>query len=397
MIGPGPLDGVRVLDLGGEMGGYGTRLLGELGADVIKIEPPAGDRQRRRPPLRAGIEGPEASLVFAYYQAGKRGITLDAGRDEAVPLLTELAAGADAVVLAPSKRTPVAGLDRAARALSWASTTAVVVCLTPYGLDGPLRDLRATHFTSYAMGGLMKRMGTPDGEPVAVPYQQMHDQLAMQAAVAVLAGLRDRPVAGGQFVELSLHELLGAQDDQLDRYAASFEIAGRTPARQAPPTGVWQCLDGEVELLVHNPPHWRGVVRLLGSPPELADPALDDRGERLARGTEIAALVGPRLLAMRVDEVVERGQKLGIPCAAVNSPAGFVEDPQPRARGYWRRAAHPVLGTIRTPGDPFRSAPALLTHRRRAPLLGEHNTVVYCGELGHEPAELAAWREDGLV
>jgi hypothetical protein len=92
MIGPGPLDGVRVLDLGGEMGGYGTRLLGELGADVLKVEPPAGDRQRRRPPLRAGVEGPEASLVFAYYQAGKRGTTLDAGRPDAVPLLTELAA-----------------------------------------------------------------------------------------------------------------------------------------------------------------------------------------------------------------------------------------------------------------------------------------------------------------
>jgi len=393
----GPLTGRRVLDLSGEMGAYGTRLLAELGAEVVLVEPPGGLRLRSRPPLRAGVSGPEASLVFAYYQSSKRGVTLDASRAAALPLLAALAATCDAVVFAPSRRAPVVGFDARARALSWAPDDAVVVCLTPFGLDGPYRDLRATHFTSYAMGGLMKRMGSPDGPPLAVPYQQMHDQLALHAAFAVLAGWRDRPVVGGQFVELSLHELIGGQDDQLDRYAAVFDIARRVAAVQPPPTGVWTCADGSVELLVHNPPHWRGFVKLLDSPPALADPALDQRATRLERRDTVAPLVAARLAALPVDVVVARGQELGVPCAAVNPPSGFVDDPQPLVRGYWRSYSHPVLGALRTPGDPFRSSPPMLAHRSPAPPLGADNVAVWCDELGFPAAALAAWKEDDLV
>ncbi|HTF06805.1 MAG TPA: CoA transferase [Asanoa sp.] len=397
MADAGPLAGRRVVDLSGEMGGYGTRLLAELGADVVLVEPPGGLPQRTRPPLRAGCTGPEASLVFAYYHSSKRGVTLDVTRPAALPLLSALAGSADAVVLAPSRRAPVVGLDPDARAVSWAPAGAVVVCLTPFGLSGPYRDLRATHLTSYAMGGLMKRMGPPGGPPRAVPYQQMHDQLALHGAFAVLAGWRDHAVVGGQFVELSLHELIGGQDDQLDRYAAAFDIAGRVPATQAPPTGVWRCLDGFVEVLVHNPPHWRGFRTLIGAPPELADPAFEQRGARLQRRAAILPLVADRLARLPVAELVERGQALGVPCAAVNEPAGFVDDPQPAARDYWRTTRHPVLGAVRTPGASFRSTPALLAHRSPAPMLGEHNAAIWCGELGFAPDALTTWREDGLV
>jgi crotonobetainyl-CoA:carnitine CoA-transferase CaiB-like acyl-CoA transferase len=394
---PGPLRGRRVLDLSGEMGSYGTKLLGEFGADVIKVEPPDGDRQRQRPPHRAASLGPESSLVFAYYNASKRGITLDVSRPEASPLLAELAAGSDAIVLAPSRRTPVVGFDRTRRALSWAPHHAVVVCLTPFGLDGPFRDLRATHFTSYAMGGLMRRMGPPEGPPLAVPYQQMHDQLALHAAVGVLVALRERPVMGGQFVELSLHELIGGQDDQVDRYAATAHIAGRTPAVAPPPTGVWACADGHVEILVHNPPHWQGFVRLLGSPRDLLDPALERRQERLDRRHDLAPSIGKSLADMQVEDVVTQGQALGVPCAAVNTPARFVDDVHPRSRGFWREQHHPAIGAFRAPGEPFLSSTPLLTHRRPAPLLGEHNEQLYCAELGHDRADLDAWRVDRLV
>ena len=101
---PQPLTGVRVLDLSGAIGAYCTRLLGDLGADVVKVEPPAGDALRRRPPFKDGATGPEASLVFATYHANKRGITLDTTSDTALPLLAELGATADVVVISPSRR-----------------------------------------------------------------------------------------------------------------------------------------------------------------------------------------------------------------------------------------------------------------------------------------------------
>lgn len=393
-----PLHGRRVLDLSGEMGSYGARLLAELGADVVKVEPPGGDRQRSRPPYRPGVAVPESSLVFAYYNASKRGITLDATRPDALPLLAALAAHSDAVLVTASPQSPVAGLDPVRRQLSWAPNGAVVVCLSPFGLDGPYRGLRATHFTSYAMSGLMRRMGPPEGPPLAAPYQHLHDELALQAAVAVLVGLRERPVRGGQFVELSLHEFAGAQDDQLDHYAATFTPSGRVAAHvAAPPAGVWSCRDGDVELLVHNPPHWRGFVRLVGAPAQLTDPALEERATRLARREELSRIVADRLGAMTVEEVISGGQALGVPCAAVNTPERFVDDPQPRERGYWRTEEHPTLGQLRLPGTPFRATAPVFVHRGPAPMLGQHNADIYCGELGHDPSELDKWRASGLV
>ena len=100
-----------MLDVSDAIGAYCTRLLAGLGADVIKVEYPEGDELRRRPPFRDGSVGPEASLVFAYYHAGKRGITLDTRREESVPILRELGATADVVVISPSRRRPLAGFD----------------------------------------------------------------------------------------------------------------------------------------------------------------------------------------------------------------------------------------------------------------------------------------------
>src|SRR5262249_13536379 len=144
-----PLDETRVLDVSDAIGAYCTRLLAGLGADVIKVEPPTGDELRRRPPFRDGVEGDDASLVFAYYHAGKRGVTLDTRRRESVPLLRELAAGVDVVVASPSRRRPLAGFDDERLELAWATDDAVVCTVTPYGVTGPHRHWRATHFVAY--------------------------------------------------------------------------------------------------------------------------------------------------------------------------------------------------------------------------------------------------------
>src|SRR5580704_3598901 len=119
-----PLDGVRVLDLGGELAAYGTKILADLGADVVKVEPLGGDRQRRRPPFAGqapGLESSlESSLTFAYYNANKRGVQLDWADPAGQAELARLAAGCDVVVISPSARRPVPGWDRDTRRLSWA-------------------------------------------------------------------------------------------------------------------------------------------------------------------------------------------------------------------------------------------------------------------------------------
>src|SRR6516164_1142956 len=142
-----PLDGIRVLDLSGPVGSYGGRLLADAGADVVKVELPAGDELRRQGPFAGGAPGPERSLTFAYYHANKRGVVVDYRSAAAVGALAELGASADAVVCA----------------------------VTPFGLTGPYRSWRATHLTSCAVGGVMYAQGSPDGPPLVVPGRQLSD------------------------------------------------------------------------------------------------------------------------------------------------------------------------------------------------------------------------------
>ena len=151
-----PLDGIRVLDLCGPVGSYGGRLLADAGANVVKVELPAGDELRRQGPFAGRRSDPERSLTFAYYHANKRGIVLDYRRAETLGVLAELGANADVVLLTP----PVAGFDPETRELSWAAPDAVVCAVTPFGLTGPYRTWRATHLTSCALGGAMYSAGT---------------------------------------------------------------------------------------------------------------------------------------------------------------------------------------------------------------------------------------------
>ena len=221
--GPLPLDGIRVLDLSGPVGSYGGRLLADAGADVVKVELPAGDELRRQGPFAGRQPGPERSLAFAYYHANKRGIVLDYRSPEALGMLAELGASADVVLVTP----PVAGFDPDSRELSWAASDAVVCAITPFGLTGPYRSWRATHLTSCALGGGMYQYGPSEGPPLVLPGRQLYDHAGTHAAIAVLAALRARPAVGGQFIDISAHEVLGSSLYELHRYTNFQDIMRR--------------------------------------------------------------------------------------------------------------------------------------------------------------------------
>ncbi len=377
---PLPLDGIRVLDLSGPVGAYGGRLLADIGADVVKVELPEGDELRRQGPF-AGRRDPERSLTFAYYHANKRGVVIDYRSAEAVGVLAELGANADVVLLTP----PVAGFDPDAGELSWAAADAIVCAVTPFGLTGPYRSWRATHLTSCALGGVMYSQGPPEGPPVVVPGRQLYDHAGTHAAVAVLVALRARPAVGGQFIDVSAHEVLGSYLGELHRYTNAAEITRR---RDDYPGvgGVWPCRDGLIQFMALTDKHWAGFVRLLGSPPELSDPAWADTAERREHAEEIMALVAPAIRAMSREDFVARGQELSVPCALVNTIGQFTQDPQPRSRGFFVRAPLAALGEFDVPGQPFVSGPPLLAqYRRPAPRLGEHDPAAIAGEWRSAP------------
>src|SRR5579863_7775190 len=382
-----PLGGIRVLDLAGPLGSYGARLLADAGADVVKVEPPEGDPLRRRPPFAGDQPGPDASLSFAYYHANKRGVVLDYRRPDAAADLAELGANADVIVLTPTVRDPVAGFDAATGELAWAGPDAVICCITPFGLTGPYRDWRATHLTSHALSGLMYVQGPPEGPPVVVPGQQLYDFTGTHAAVAVLTALRARPQAGGQLIDMSAHEVLTQSCFEIYSYTNSALIGRRRPrAIQYSGGGSWPCRDGVIEFTASTDKHWFALMELLGHPAELSDPSWAHPVVRHPYEDKIIDVMRPLIAAMSREDFFVRGQLLGLPCTVINTVGDFVDDQQPRSRGFFVRRDLAGLGDFDLPGEPFRCTERVLDqYRRPAPRLGSTDAAEIAREW-QEPA-----------
>lgn len=382
-----PLGGIRVLDLAGPLGSYCGRLLADAGADVVKVEPPEGDPLRHRPPFAGDRPGPQSSLSFAYYHANKRGVVLDYRRPEAAAALADLGANADVVVLTPTVREPVAGFDPADGQLAWAGPQTVVCSITPFGLTGPYRTWRATHLISHAMSGLMYVQGSPEGPPVVVPGQQLYDFTGTHAAVAVLTALRARPRAGGQLIDISAHEVLTQSCFDIYSYTNSALIGRRRPrATQYSGGGSWPCRDGVIEFTASTDKHWFALMELLGHPAELSDPSWAHPVVRHPYEDKIIEVMRPLIAAMSREDFFVRGQQLGLPCTVINTVGDFVDDQQPRSRGFFVRRELAGVGEVDLPGEPFRCTERVLDqYRRPAPRLGE-SSLSEVADQWREPA-----------
>ena len=360
--GPGALAGLRVLDLSGPIGAYCTRLLADLGADVVLVEPPGGDPLRRMPPFRG--DDPNASLAFAYYHASKRTVVIDDGDAHA---LARLGADADVVVVSPSPRVSLPGWDPAAMSVAWAPR-AIVCAITPFGLTGPNAGWRATPLISYAMGGYMSRVGPVEGPPVTLPGRQCWDEAGAHAAVAVLAALRVAGTVGPQGIDLSVHEILAGKDFVLEEYdAVGLNPLGRLVGVGWPPSGTYECVDGPFSVAAHQVRHWDAFLEMLELPVELADPLLQDPLVRRERYLELRATIAELVRDRSREDLVSRGQAAGLPCGILHRPTGFVADRQLAARGTfvttptpWGEVPMPV------PGAGFRATPSLFRARTKA-------------------------------
>lgn len=405
----GPFAGYRVLDLADEKGQLAARLLGELGADVIKVEPPReGDPARRNGPYYRGQEGPETSLYWWTMNAGKRSITcqlkLEAGRS----LFHRLAATADVVIeTTPPGKAEALGLDYAT--LSRVNPGLVVMSITPFGLSGPYRDWAATDIVGVALGGHMHLNGDPEHGPVRTTVPQAYTQVNFQAASGTAIALYARGVNGGrgQHVDLSMQEAVA---NAMDNSQATWDIlkvnfagpglrrnnpAYVGPKYMAEARGGWiagvgtiqgPAAERYIDWLAEtgddgglNSPRWRE---------KLAVPGPLERDELELVDTTIAAFVakGTKL------ELVEEAQRRGLGWAPVLSPRELAENKQLAAREYWVTVTHEDIGeAFQYPGAPFRATKTPWMQRGRAPHIGEHNAEVY-GELGLDEAELRRLR-----
>lgn len=316
------LDGVRVLDLSSGDADAVTRLFADLGADVLKVEPPGGNLGREELPTLAG-----ASVPFAVHNANKRSAVLDPLEEYDCYRLLDLAGEADIVVdsgpdgLAGAFGAP--GPELAAR-----YPHLVVLSITDFGATGPRSSWRATDAVLYAMCGSLSRSGPTTGTPVLPPDGIASSTAAVQAAWAALVAYYNRLRCGtGDYIDFSrfdavvmaLDPAFGAHGQAAAGVRGAGRWRGRPKNQDAYP--ILPCKDGYVRLCVMAPRQWRGLRRWLGEPEDFQDPKFDALGARFAAWPEISVLVRALFAEHTMKDLVAAGQAHGVPIAAVLPPS----------------------------------------------------------------------------
>jgi crotonobetainyl-CoA:carnitine CoA-transferase CaiB-like acyl-CoA transferase len=375
MSGDRPLQGLRVIDLADEKGELCGRLLADLGADVIRVEPPGGALSRRIPPFHAGT-----SLYFAFRNFNKRGIALDLESASDRGRLHALLAGADALIesFAPDHlaRLGLAPVDLVER-----HPHLVLTSISDFGQTGPYRDWVATCATLEAIAGQMWKAGSPKREPLIPPGAFAYDIASTTAAYATLLALWQRLRTGrGQHIDLSVLEA----EAQATDWSYSGASVNRNQGASYPETRngsgpvytLYRCKGGWVRLIVLSPRQWRALWEWLGSPEAFADPHWDQFIARLMNADVLTKLYEEHFAHMSMDEVCSEAQRRGIVCTPVLRPEQVLANEHLVSRGTFAdvEVARGVRGP--TASGFYEIDGVRQGFRSRAPELGEHQREV---------------------
>jgi crotonobetainyl-CoA:carnitine CoA-transferase CaiB-like acyl-CoA transferase len=392
------LPGFRVLDLTSSIGAFCGKLLRDLGMDVIKVEPPGGDPTRSEPPFANGRDQPERSLRFAYLNAGKRSITLNIANETGRKVLLDLVTRSD-IVLEDFEPGYLAGQGLGYDILLEQNRRLILVSLTGFGQDGPYAHYKAADIVGTAMGGLLYISGDPKLTPCNPPETQSYYYASLFAAYGTMLALWQRETRGiGAYIDASIQASMALHEHVAFNYSAEGRVMKRAGSQHQhnAPANLFQCKNGWIALFVTQN-HWPLLLRVWEDhPPELDDPKWINSNLRRTHADYINAQVTSYTSRFLKEDLAELMQKHGIPGLPVNSPLDFMRDPHIQARGFFSTVMHPVLGTFQQAGSPFvfdgqRTSPF------PAPLLGQHNDEVFCGELGLQRHELETLAASGVI
>ncbi len=382
---------------------YATKLMADLGADVIKVEsPPAGDRARTRGPFPGGAPHPERSGLFLYLNANKRGITLDLAQARGQRLLAELVADTDLLVhnFIPAEMAAL-GMDYGA--LSQRNPNLVMVSITPFGLAGPYRDYQATDLTLWNAGGIAYLNGggpgAVDQPPLKAFGQQSELQGGLNAAVAGLAALFSRCRGGtGQHVSVSIQECLAAiLELAFEFWPYMGLVASRLGQKPIQPLDFLECRDGWIFLCCVEEHQWQTFIDIMGNPEWAGLELFENRLTRAANWDALKLLLQNLVHDRSVDELYRAGQARRVPLAPVSTMADLMASEHLKSRGFFAVLDHPQAGRLTYPGAPYQFTLTPWTLRRPAPLLGQHNEEIYVRRLGNSPEDFQALQQSGVV
>ena len=402
----GALDGIRVLDLTRVLAGpLCAQMLGDLGADVIKVEPPgAGDDTRTWGPPWVSKPGALPCDAEAAYYLGanrnKRSITLDLGQPAGRELLGQVMERADVVVDNYKKGTLARwGFDDA-----WFEAhapRAIRASVTGYGTTGPKAALPGYDFIAQAESGLMSICGDVDGEPMKYGVAIVDIATGLIITNGVLAALAARQRTGrGQKVEASLYE---TGLFLLANVAMNHLASGRDARRfgnghpNIVPYTTYPAADAMMAVAVGNDAQFAKFAELIGEPAWAKDPQFATNAERIANRERLDASIGLRTREHPADSWIAAMRSAGIPCARINTVAQALAEEQTEARSMVVPMSHEAYGDFRTLGCPVKLSDTPATYRMAPPRLGQHGDEVLRGELGLDDARIAQLRDARVV
>ncbi len=402
----GPLHGLRIFDLSRVLAGPScTQLLGDLGADVIKIERPGvGDDTRGwGPPFLTGPDGEDTgeSAYFLSTNRNKRSLTLDIAQPEGAALARQLIGGCDVLV----ENFKTGGLKKYGLAyedLSDDNPGLIYCSITGFGQTGPYAARPGYDFLIQGMGGIMSVTGQPDGEPMKVGVAIADLMTGMYASSAILAALHHREKTGrGQYIDLAL---LDTQVAWLANQGLNYLTSGVAPRRlgnehpNIVPYKVLPCADGHFILAVGNDRQFQAFCKFAGAPELTEDARFQTNAARVRNRETLYELIADITQGMPQDAWVEGLTAAGVPCGPVNTIDQAFAHPQVQARDMEIRMTHPATGhEVSLIGNPIKYSETTADYRRPPPMLGQHTQGVLEELLGLGAAEVAALREKGVV
>lgn len=370
-----PLAGLRVVELSDGKAEMCGRLLADLGADVVLVEPPAGARSRRMAPM---VEG--ASLYFSTHNANKRGVAIDLAEPAGRERFRALLSSADIFIETTTPGT-LDALGLGAAGLRATHPELVVLSITDFGQDGPYASYAATNSVLMAMGGVLCRSGLPGLVPLLPPGSLAIETAAVQAAwVALLAYWQRLHTGVGDHLDFSLHEATAQILDpalgitgsaSAGQSARELAVVGRPPINPLYP--IFPCADGYVRICVLSPRQWEGMSEWLGPDHPFTDPSYSALGKRGPAAGKINLLIAELFKSQPAAELVAQGQKRGVPIAAVAAPGEVLKDEHFAARGSF--VDWPVAPGIqgRVPAGYLEINGRRAGLRTPAPTIGQHD------------------------
>ena len=393
------LDGIRVLDFSRMYGGpFGTMLLAELGADVIKVElVEVGDAVRTLPPMTEGME----SYIFVILNRGKRSITLNLNSEEGRRICRELVARCDVLV---ENFTPgvMEKLGLGYEELKTANPRLIYTSISGFGHTGPQRDRVAFDTVVQAMGGLISVNGHRNAPPTKVAPAIADFLGGMYGIISIQAALQHRQRTNeGQFIDVSMQDCIWAMI--AIQFLPGYVLTGQEPQKlgnrqiECTPFSIYPTKDGNVVIAVVTVGQWQRFLEVIGREDLKNVPEYTTQNTRIRYADEMDDMVAQWTKEKTVNEVLSLLTAADLPCAAVPTFSQVANDEQLAYRNMQLEVEQIISGKLKVPGSPFKMSRTPGDAGRAAPFLGQHNFEVYSELLGYDAETIDRLQSQGII